>query len=51
MRAYDRSRGSTKMVDVFNSGDQKLLLYGLLPRICEIIWKNNNFNQILDSTK
>jgi len=39
------------MVDVFNSVDKKLLLYGLLPRICEISWKNNNFKQILDSTK
>lgn len=31
MRADDTSRDSTRMVDVFNSGDEKLLLFGLLP--------------------
>ncbi len=39
------------MVDVFNPVDEKLLLCGVSPRICEISWKNNNFKEILDSTK
>ncbi len=39
------------MVDVFNAVDEKILLFGLSPRICDISWKNNNFKETLDSTK
>jgi len=36
------------MVDAVDTMDEELLLCGVLPRVCDNIWKENNFKFILD---
>jgi len=39
------------MVDAFNPMDDKLLLFGLLPRVCDNIWEDKNFKCFLGFAK